>query len=325
MKLRALAGRTATLLVVGAGVAFLGLTIQQNWSEIGAYDWQARWGRLAASLVVMAASLVFGTYIWKRVLDRFPATRIAFPELLRISFLSKVARYIPGKVWQFVAVGQLSERMGGSARLTVSSMIVHAAFDLLAASIVASVIAARRIDLLPADPAFAVAGASVLALVAAHPRLIEAGLALLARVARQDRITWRGGWRDSLEVLLLSIVSWIGLGAAFFLFVGSVVHVEARHLLPLMGINAFAFVAGYVVVVAPAGAGVREATMAGLLARLVPAGTAAVVAILARLWSIAAELLTLAVLLLASPGGLAEVGLGRRDDGGRQEAEPGSR
>lgn len=311
MKARALAGRTATAVVVGAGLLFVALTIRENWAEIGAYEWQARWGRMGLSLLVMAASLVFGTWIWKRVLDRFPAARTTFPELLRISFLSKVARYIPGKVWQFVAVGQLSERTGGSPRVAVSSMVVHAAFDLLAALIVASVIAARRVEVLPSDPVFAIGSASVLALVAAHPRLIEAGLGLLARVAGQDRIAWRGRWRDSVEVLLLSIASWAGLGIAFFLFVGSLVRVGPGDLLPLVGINAFAFVAGYVVIVAPAGAGVREATMAGLLGRLVPAGAAAVVAILARLWTIAAELLTLGVVLLLFPGG---------DGGG---AEPG--
>ena len=302
MKLRALASRAATLLVVGAGLAFVAITIGEHWSEIQAYQWQARWGRMAASLAVMAASLVFGTWIWKRVLDRFPEARIPFADLLRISFLSKVARYIPGKVWQFVAVGQLSERTGGSPRIAVSSMIVHAAFDLLAASIVASVVAARRIDLLPSDPFSAIAGASVLAVVASHPRLIEAGLAVLARVSGQERIAWGGGWRDSVEVLALSILSWVGLGLAFYLFVGSLVRVDPGQLFPLVGINAFAFVAGYVVVVAPAGAGVREATMAGLLGRLVPAGAAAVVAILARLWTIAAELLTLAVVLALVPG-----------------------
>ena len=302
MKLRALAGRAATLLVVGAGLAFVAVTIAEHWSEIQAYEWQARWGRMSASLAVMAASLVFGTWIWKRVLDRFPAASLPFGQLLRISFLSKVARYIPGKVWQFVAVGQLSARTGGSPRIAVSSMVVHAAFDLLAASIVASVVAARRIDLLPSDPLFALAGASALAVVASHPRLIEAGLVLLARLSGRERITWTGGWRDSVEVLALSILSWAGLGLAFYLFVGSVVRVDPGQLLPLVGINAFAFVAGYVVVVAPAGAGVREATMAGLLGRLVPAGAAAVVAVLARLWTIGAELATLAVVLAIVPG-----------------------
>jgi hypothetical protein len=250
-----------------------------------------------------AASLVFGTWIWKRVLIRFPADELSFPELLRISFLSKVARYTPGKVWQFVAVGQLSQRTGGSPRVAVSSMLVQAAFDLVAATIVASAVAARRIDVLPSDPLFVLIGVSGLAVGVTHPRLIEAGLSLLARLPGQERIDWDGEWFDSLEVLTLSILSWIGLGVAFFLFVGSVVRVDAGALLPMIGINAFAFVVGYVVVVAPAGAGVREATMAGLLGRLVPAGAAALVAILVRLWTIAAELLVLAMVLLLVPSG----------------------
>lgn len=301
MKLRAFASRTATVLVVGAGLVFVGLTIRQNWAEIGAYDWRVRWGRLAGSVGVLSASLVFGTWIWKRVLDRFHAAETGFRQLLRISFLSKIARYIPGKVWQFVAVGQLTERTGGSARIAVSSLVVQAAFDILAATIVASVVAARRIEVLPSDPLFALVGASVLAIAASHPGLIRAGLRIAGRMAGQEEIFWRGRWRDSLEILLLSIVSWGGLGLAFFLFVGSLVHVEPTQLPVLVGINAFAFVVGYLVVVAPAGAGVREATMTGLLSRVIPAGAAAVVAILARLWTIAAELLSLGVILLVVP------------------------
>lgn len=38
--------------------------------------------------------------------------------------------------------------------------------------------------------------------------------------------------------------------------------------------NAFAFIVGYVVVVALAGAGIQKVTMTGLLVRLVPAGRA---------------------------------------------------
>lgn len=306
MRLRALASRTATVLVVGAGLVFVGLTIRQNWAEIGAYDWRVRWGRLGGSVAVMSASLVFGTWIWKRVLDRFHAAETGFGQLLRISFLSKVARYIPGKVWQFVAVGQLTERTGGSPRLAVSSLVVQAAFDILAATIVASVVAARRIEALPSDPIFAVGGASLLAVGVSHPALIRAGLGIAGRFAGQEEIVWGGRWRDSLEILVLSILSWGGLGLAFFLFVGALVHVEPSQLPVLVGINAFAFVVGYLVVVAPAGAGVREATMAGLLGRVISAGAAAVVAILARLWSIAAELLTLALILLVVPSEEAE-------------------
>lgn len=305
MKAGRFARRAATLLVVGTGVAFLALTIQRNWSEIGAYDWRARWGQLAASLLLLAVSLVWSAFVWKRVLDRFEGAGTTFRQLLRISFLSKVARYIPGKVWQFVAVGQLSRGAGSPVGVVVSSMLVHAGFVFLSAVFTSSVIVADRVDLLATNPALAVVGLGLLALAASHPKLINVCLRVISTVARRETIRWAGGWRDSVEIFLYSLLSWIADGVAFYLFVDALGHVDPRHVVALIGIHAFAFVTGYVAFVAPAGAGVREATMATMLGRLLPSGAAAVVAILARLWTIAAELLCLAVIMLllgAKPG-----------------------
>ena len=304
MKLGRVARRAATLLVVGAGVAFLALTIQRNWSEIGAYDWEARWGQLSLSVLLLTADFTFAAYIWKRVLDRFGSSATSYPALLRISFISKIARFIPGKVWHFVAVGQLSEGSGTSARVMVSSMLVHIGFVLLSGSITASVILAERIPGVPPNPVLAIVGATALALLASHPRVINLCLSLVAKVARRQTFTWTGGWWDSAELMLLSLVYWAVYGVAFFLFADAIVRLESLHVLPLTGINAFAFVAGYLAVVAPAGVGVREATMASLLRGILPSGAAAVVAILARLWTIAAELLGVAlVLMLVPPAG----------------------
>lgn len=306
MNVRRWVRRAATVLVVGAGVAFLALTIQRNWAEIGGYDWQARWGRIAVSVALLSASLIWSAYVWHRVLARFEGAGIRFRRLLRISFVSKIARYIPGKVWQFVAVGQLSRGTGSSAGVLVSSLLVHAGFVFLSAVITASVVLAERIDALPSDPTTAVVGLTILCVALSHPRLIDLCLRLAARLSGQGTIRWTGGWLASLETLFFSLLSWIADGVAFYLFVGALVHVDPQQLLALIGIHAFSFVVGYIAFVAPAGAGVREATMATLLAGLLPSGAAAVVAILARLWTIAAELVGLIIALVLAarlPGG----------------------
>lgn len=302
MRLAPLGRKVATVLVVGAGVAFLALTIRRNWSEIGAYDWRARWGQLLLSVLLLTANLAWATYIWKRVLDQFASGATSYRSLLRISFLSKIARYIPGKVWQFVAVGQLSAGSGSSARVMVTSMLVHAGFVLLSGIITASVILAERVPAVPSNPALAIAVASVLALLASHPRIINLCLTVVSKVARREDVTWTGGWRDSAVLMLLSLLNWIGHGVAFFLFADALVHLGVADIVPLTGIYAFAFVAGYLAVVAPAGVGVREATMASLLRGILPSGAAAVVAVVARLWTIAAELLGVALVLVFVPG-----------------------
>ena len=67
----------------------------------------------------------------------------------------------------------------------------------------------------------------------------------------------------------------------------------------LAGIFAASYVIGYVALVAPGGLVVREGAMTGLLAELggLSVGVSAVVAIVARVWLVAAELMALAVVL----------------------------
>lgn len=322
MKLAPLFRKAAAVLVVGAGVAFLALTIRRNWSEVVAYDWQARWGQLVLSVVLFTGSFVWAAYLWKRVLDRFASASTGYPTLLRISFISRIARFVPGKIWQFVAVGQLSAGSGSPARLMVTSMLVQVGFILLSGLITASVLLAERIPGLPSNPALAIAGASVLALLASHPRIIDLCLTVVSKVVRRPTLVWTGSWRDSAELMLLSLVLWAVQGVAFFLFADSLVHLELPDILPLTGINALSFVIGYLAFVAPAGIGVREATMASLLSGLLPGGAAAVVAIATRLWSIAAELLGVALVLLLVPDGRAQ-GRGGSSAGDTPEG-PGS-
>lgn len=298
MTAKRLLRRAATVLVVGAGVVFVGLTIQRNWAQIGGYDWRVRWGQLTGSVLLLTASLGWSVFVWKRVLDRFDDPGVSFPRLLRISFLSKMARYIPGKVWQFVAVGQLSRGTESSAGVMVTSMLVHAGIVLLSAVFASAILIVEQVDLLATHPTASVIALAALSLAAAHPKVINLSLTLLARVARQDTLRWHGRWIDSVEVFFYSLLSWIADGIAFYLFADALLPVEPYWLIPFIGIHAFSFVAGYVAFVAPAGAGVREATMTALLRGAFPAGAAAVVAVLARLWTIAGELLGTAVVLL---------------------------
>lgn len=290
--------RAATVLVVGAGVVFVALAIQRNWSQIGEYDWRIRWGQLLGSVVLLTLSLGWSVFVWKRVLDRFDERGVSFSRLLRISFLSKMARYIPGKIWQFVAVGQLARDTESSPRVMVTSMLVHAGIVLLSAVFASALLIAERVELLASHPTIAVVALAALSLAAAHPKVINLSLSALARIARQDTMRWRGRWLDSVEVFFASLLSWIADGIAFYLFVDALLPVDTVYVIPFIGIHAFSFVVGYVAFVAPAGAGVREATMTTLLRGALPAGAAAVMAVLARLWTIAGELLGAALVLV---------------------------
>lgn len=290
------------LLVLAAAI-FLGLTIARHWRQVEAFDWDVRWATLAASVVALTVVLGWGVVVWKLVLDRFDHPPVPLRQLMRIWYLSNLARYVPGKIWQFVGAAELARLAGLSRAVILTSMVVHMGFSLLSAAVVSTLV------LLPAGlpegvPALRLGGLAALSLVLVHPALLNRALVLVARVFRRDVLRWRGRWRDGLLLLGLSIVSWILYGGAFALFVHAVVGAGPEHVLPLAGVNALSFLGGYLVFLAPAGLGAREGIMALLLRPFAPVAVAAVVAVLSRLWTVAAELLGVGVVVLLTRGGV---------------------
>lgn len=285
----------AGALLVAAAAVFLGLTMARHWRELAAFDWRVRWLELGASVVALAGVLAWGVVVWKLVLDRFEHAPVGLPVLLRIWFGSNLARYIPGKIWQFVGAAEMARSAGLSRVVVLSSMVVHVGLSLLSAAAVSvAVLAAWDAVDLPTLPLALLAGASVFLV---HPAVINAGLRLVPRAFHDDVLRWNGRWRDGIALLALSVVSWGLYGLAFALFLDALVPLEAGAVLPLVGVNALSFLAGYVVFLAPAGLGAREGAMAVLLRPFAPAGVAAVLAMASRLWTIAAELAGAGVVL----------------------------
>ena len=288
----------AAVVLVAAAALFLGLTVARNWRELAAFDWQVRWVELGASVLALTGVLAWGVVVWKWVLDRFEHPPIGLGTLLRIWFASNLARYIPGKIWQFVGAAELSRAAGLSRVVVLSSMVVHVGLSLLSAAAVSALVLATW-DAVPVPgPPLALLAAASLLLV--HPAVINAGLRLVPKAFHDEVLRWNGGWLDGLVLLGLSVLSWVLYGLAFALFLHALVPLQAGALLPLIGVNALSFLAGYVVFLAPAGLGVREGAMAALLRPFVPLGVAAVIAVAARLWTVAAELIGAALVLLVT-------------------------
>ncbi|MEJ2217091.1 MAG: lysylphosphatidylglycerol synthase domain-containing protein [Gemmatimonadota bacterium] len=294
--------RLAATLLVGAAATFLGLTIARNWSELGRYQWQFRPARLVLSVPALALVFVWGVAVWAGVLRRFQTERVPVPRLARIWFLSSLTRYIPGKIWQFVSAAQLARGAGLSGTVLLTSLVVYMGFNLLSAAVVAAVtLPLGTYGFGPVAVAL-VDGFAIASVLLVHPRVLNTLLRLMPRVLHRETLVWNGRWLDGLLLLLLSVVSWILYGAAFTLLVTSILEVPWALLLPLAGVVALSFLAGYFVFVAPAGLGAREAVMTLLLAPYASAGVAAVLSVVARLWTVAGELLGAAVVLALRAG-----------------------
>ncbi|CAN5128108.1 hypothetical protein BH20GEM2_BH20GEM2_07610 [soil metagenome] len=297
----------AALLIVGA-LGFLVATVARDLPRIRAFPWQVRPALLLLSTASLSLLLAWGVRVWQLTLRRFDV-RIGWVALARVWFLSNVARYIPGKIWQFVGVAQLGSSAGLPAAIGVTSLMVHMGFTLVAASLV---------GLLLLPPGFTGLEAleelrwlTPLALLAVHPRPIRAALCLAGRFSRRPLEEWRGSWGDGIWLVALNGASWLVYGGAFYLFVAALSPIEPTRLAALTAMNALAFVAGYVALL-PAGLGLKELALTGMLASVVPVPVAAALALATRLWTVAAELIP-ALPLLATARRHGRAGSGPAD------------
>lgn len=300
--------RIAGAVLAALAAGYLVWTVVGNWDELRAFDWEVDAPLLAASTAAHVGVLAWGVVVWGRVLRHFEHPPVGGGTLQRIWFLSSLARYIPGKIFQFVAVAQLGTAAGLSGAVLLTSLVVHTGMALLSAMLLSAWTLTG--PLFPALPPVAVGvAATVLAVLLVHPAFLNAAIGFIPRLLKKNVIRWEGSWMGGVGVLALSVVSWILYGGAYYLLLASLTEIPASALPMLSGVNALSFVIGYVSIVSPAGAGVREFAMTQLLLPLVPEPVGAVLAIASRLWTIAAELLGGALVLLLTRRGTASASI----------------
>ncbi|HET7462629.1 MAG TPA: lysylphosphatidylglycerol synthase domain-containing protein [Longimicrobium sp.] len=311
--------KAAAAALVAAAAWFLLRTIRGNWAQVRHYPWHTHWVLLAASVAALVAVLAWGVMVWSLVLRRFEHPPVRLGTLQRIWFLSNLARYIPGAVFQFVTAAQLSRASGLSAAVLLTSLLVHTALSLLAAVVVSAW--TLTAGLFPTLPALWIAAAvTACAVLMVNPRLLNGVFTVAGRVARRPLTRWNGSWGYGVALLCAASFSWVLYGGAYTLFVRALAPVGAGAFPVLTGVNALSFVAGFLTPL-PGGIGPREAAMTGLLTPVLPAGVAGVISLAARLWNVAGEVIGGLLVVTLWRGGTAEDGTAVAGTGSGVSAE----
>ena len=205
-----------------------------------------------------------------------------------------MGRYVPGKFWSIAGMAALAKGRGVPVAVSATSAVVLQGVGLLAAGAIGLGAFAGGSGLIPRwGLAAAGVAAGLLLLVLAVPSLFRAAVALWFRIVRTSPPEKLAGTLV-LRWLLQVAGAWVAMSASFWIFAASL----GMELSPVHAGSAFAaaYVAGYLMLFAPAGVGVREGFLVALLAPALGSGPATVLAIAARLWMTAAEVIPAAVL-----------------------------
>lgn len=285
-----------------------------DWAAVAAL--RPNFVRLVFSLVLLVGVYLAHAFLWRAIMRDLGMARPDPRTTLRVYFVASLGRYVPGKLWQLAGFAVLAARAGMSATgATAAALLGQFAF-LATGLLFVAVVLPEWAGTVPAR----ILGA-ILVVIAGSIWIVTATPA--GRQAR-DWITSRAGGkageqlrntfefaervrgRDAIRWGVGYGLSWVLLGLAFSVFVTAFVPEAAAASSQLAGTVAAAYLAGYLVMIAPAGLGVREGALATLLAAIpdVSVGTALVITVLSRVWFTIGEILPLALVPVV-PGNAA--------------------
>lgn len=306
---------------------FLLLAFRGQWSALDDAwattdgGWRFRVGWLLAALALGVSNLLGMATLWTW-LARKLGQGVTYREGTVAWLGANLGRYIPGKVWQLAGLAAYLKGRGRSGSTALVAALVFQIVILLSG--IAVVLLTLRGQASAAFGGSLVPPLTIIVALAAtlHPAVLRRATRVLGRWLKEDTETdalphagegsRHVGW--VLGAALLPAWGVYGVGL-WCLTAGVSAGPVGGDVWSFTGVFAGSYVAGYLSLVTPGGLIVREGVMTLLLAAVtpIPAAMAAVLAVLARLWTIVSEITAFGV--AAAAGGVGH-GSGARRKGG---------
>jgi glycosyltransferase 2 family protein len=266
------------------------------------------WHELPVSALVLAGAAVllglfFSAMAWRALLADLLAEGQHVPVMgaVRIFFVGQLGKYLPGSVWPVVAQMELGKGYGLSRRpvgtVALLVMVLNVATGLLVALVLLPFTSPHALRHYGWAVAVLPFGLALL-----HPRVlnpvIDKAFSLARREPLEQPLTLRGiavatGW---------TMLMWASYGAQIWALADGL-HAQGAKSLPALSTGAFAlaWTAGFLFLVSPAGAGVREAILILALAAVLGYDKRVALAAVSRLLMTAGDLVWGAVGGLTRP------------------------
>ena len=283
----------AILIILGVGYFYWG---EFSRHQVALDDFQFRMSAapLAVALVFCLLSYFCDAIIWRMLIaTRVDARQIKFLELIAVIYAGGMFRYVPGRIWTVTAqalwLGKYGIEKSFTVYINMVCMIELVIFSLYAGLVylavyVEAVSAALLVGLL-----VALIGVNLLFNFCSSSVINY--LFLRAKKATAIEMEPINSSPKLLATIqLIFTFSWVLYGAAaFYLASGLGLVIVPVDMIPVVASMALSWLAGFLVVVAPAGLGVREGVMLWLLKPVVAVQTALLLPIATRLLLVLAE------------------------------------
>jgi uncharacterized membrane protein YbhN (UPF0104 family) len=274
-----------------AAVAIGGYAVARQWTEVRAALAGIGGLSAAAAMICVLVAMFAAMQVW-RVLLAALGSPVPVRVGARILFVGQLGKYLPGSVWPVLAQMELGNAhrvpRHHSASASVLAVLVSVLSGLLTALLTLPFVAGRT-------PYLWVFLAAPVLLACLYPKILNSVLGRFFRLIRRPPLEKPLTARVVVISLAWSLVSWICYGLQIWLLATRLGAPREQAVLLGLGGFAFAWCAGFLVVFAPAGAGVREMLLVAMLGPAIGVGGATAVALVSRVLTTVGDLLAAAV------------------------------
>ncbi len=276
-----------------AALIAAGYAIAGNRLRLGAALGSIGLPAAAAAFVSVLAALATTVQLWRLLLASL-GSPLPVRTAARILLVSQLGKYLPGSIWPVVAQMELGTSYQVPRSRSVSASVLTMLLTLVTGLITALLMLPFASAATPAR--WALLAAPVLA-VLLYPRVLNIVVGRLLRLARQPALVAPLQGRMLIRALAWALGTWSCYGLQIWILATRLGAPAGKAVLIAVGGFAFAWSIGFVVVLAPAGAGVRDVLLLLLLARILSTTNATAVVLASRVLLTTADVLTAVVAL----------------------------
>jgi hypothetical protein len=233
----------------------------------------------------------------------------------RISALSNLGKYVPGKVWAVLGMVYFLKREGYAAATAIASTGLHQAYTIVAGGLFVSALLGAEIwGRLSLVPVLVGIG---LSMIVVYPPVFSYMLNRGLKLLKREPLPYTLSFGRSLVLLFAYVLAWVLYGTSFWCMLKGI-GLENPPFWSMVAAFGAAYLLGFLALFAPGGLGVREGVLLVLVSPHVPAGLAAAIAVAARVWMTLIEL----IVLLPALHNAGQMRSGRSPDAGGVASSP---
>lgn len=275
-------------------------------------------GASVLALVSVLGALACTMLLWRALLTGL-GSRLPLLSASRVLFVGQLGKYLPGSVWPVLAQMELAAEHRVPRHRTGAASVITMGISVLSGLLVGLVTMPFTGGGRQYWWAFLIAVPLVVCL---YPPVLNALLRFGFKILRRAPLDRPLPGRALAAAMAWSLAAWACYGLQIWILIVRAGASPATAYPLAAGAFAFAFAVGFVMILAPAGAGFRDVLLAALLAPAVGPGAAAAIALVSRVATTLADVIVAAAAIvsyrLGSGGGAVPAG-----PGPAPETEPG--